>query len=179
MARWLRVSDRVAITDLGANEEAAICELGDADAVLKATEGGDAIVHFGGAPHEMGWEAILESTIRGSYNVYEGARKNGVKRVVYASSVHAIGFHRIEDQIDARRNEAERRATAQREWLRVTLTSCTDAVVATDPEGRVRIRAPELDLHAARPGGGDEPARLRQVRAGPAARGVGARGEAT
>ena len=101
LARRLRVSDRVAITDLGPNEEAAICELGDAEAVLKATEGVEAIVHFGGAPHEMGWEAILESTIRGSYNVYEGARKNGVRRIVYASSVHAIGFHRIEDQIDA------------------------------------------------------------------------------
>ena len=101
LARRLRVSDRVAIADLAPNEEAAICDLADAEAVLKMTEGVDAIVHFGGAPLEMEWETILSSSICGSYNIYEGARKNGVKRVVYASSVHAIGYHRIEDQIDA------------------------------------------------------------------------------
>lgn len=101
LARRLRVSDRVVIADLMPNEEAAICDLADAEAVLKMTDGVDAIVHFGGAPLEMGWETILSSSICGSYNIYEGARKNGVRRVVYASSVHAIGYHRIEDQIDA------------------------------------------------------------------------------
>jgi uronate dehydrogenase len=101
LARRLRISDRGAITDLRSNEEAVICELADADAVLKMTEGVDAIVHFGGALLETSWETILEANIRGSYNIYEGARRNGVKRVVYASSVHAIGYHRIEDHIDA------------------------------------------------------------------------------
>jgi len=101
LARRLRVSDRVEIADLQPNEEAAICDLADADAVLKMTEGVDAIVHFGGAPLETTWETILNSSIRGSYNIYEGARRHGVKRVVYASSVHAIGYHQIEDHIDA------------------------------------------------------------------------------
>jgi uronate dehydrogenase len=100
LARRLRVSDRVEIADLQPNEEAAVCDLADADAVLKMTEGVDAIVHFGGAPLETKWETILNSSIRGSYNIYEGARRHGVKRVVYASSVHAIGYHRIEDHID-------------------------------------------------------------------------------
>lgn len=101
LARRLRVSDRSDIADIRPNEEAVICELADADAVLRMTEGVDAIVHFGGAPLETSWETILDANIRGSYNIYEGARRNGVKRVVYASSVHAIGYHRIEDQIDA------------------------------------------------------------------------------
>ncbi len=60
-----------------------------------------AIVHFGGAPLEKPWETILNANIIGSYNVYEAARKQGVPRVVYASSVHAIGYHRLEDHIDA------------------------------------------------------------------------------
>lgn len=101
LARRLRVSDRVEIADLRGNEEAAICDLADAEAVLAMTRGVDAIVHFGGAPLETAWETILDANIRGSYNIYEGARKNGVKRVVYASSVHAIGYHGIEDNIDA------------------------------------------------------------------------------
>jgi uronate dehydrogenase len=43
------------------------------------------------------WQEILDSSIRGSYHIYEGARRNCAKRVVYASSVHAIGYHRLED----------------------------------------------------------------------------------
>lgn len=101
LARRIRVSDRVEIEDLQPNEEAVICDLADAEAVFKMTEGVDAIVHFGGAPVETKWETILDANIRGSYHIYEGARRNGVRRIVYASSVHAIGYHRLEDNIDA------------------------------------------------------------------------------
>lgn len=101
LARRLRLSDMAEIKDLQANEEAAIFDLADEAAVHAACQGVDSIVHFGGIPLEKGWDAILNANIRGSYHIYEGARKAGVKRVVYASSVHAIGFHRLEDQIDA------------------------------------------------------------------------------
>ena len=102
LARTLRLSDRAPIADLRPNEEAAICDLADQDAVEAMCEGVDAIVHFGAAPVERPWEEILNSSIRGGYHIYEGARKHGVRRVVYASSVHAIGFHPLEAQIDAR-----------------------------------------------------------------------------
>ncbi len=75
-------------------------DLADMEAVLAACEGVDAIVHYGGVPLEKPWQDILDSNIRGSYHIYEGARKHGVKRVVYASSVHAIGYHKLEDHID-------------------------------------------------------------------------------
>ena len=100
LARKLRLAGRSAIPDLAANEESVAFDLADEAAVLEAAKGVDAIVHFGGAPMERPWEEILNSNIRGSYHIYEAARKNGVKRVVYASSVHAIGFHRLEDHID-------------------------------------------------------------------------------
>lgn len=102
LARRLRLTDRAEIADLRANEEAVLCDLADQAAVEVLCEGVDAIVHFGGVPLEIGWQAILDGNIRGSYHVYEGARKHGVRRVVYASSVHAIGYYSIEDQIDAR-----------------------------------------------------------------------------
>ncbi|MFT3688602.1 NAD-dependent epimerase/dehydratase family protein [Paenirhodobacter sp.] len=101
LARRLRLADVAEIKDLKPNEEAAIFDLADEAAVLKAVEGVDAIVHFGGAPLERPWEEILNSNIRGSYHIYEAARKHGVKRVIYASSVHAIGYHKLEDHIDA------------------------------------------------------------------------------
>lgn len=101
LARRLRLSDRAPIPDLQPHEEAVICDLADEAAVHAMLQGVDAVVHFGGIAMERGWEEVLNGNIRGSYHVYEGARKAGVRRVIYASSVHAIGYHRLEDQIDA------------------------------------------------------------------------------
>src|SRR3546814_4348894 len=39
------------------------------------------------------WETILNANIIGCYNLFEAARKQGVKRVVFASSNHVMGFH--------------------------------------------------------------------------------------
>ena len=101
LARRLRLSDVVEIANLQPNEDAVICDLADEAAILSLTQGVDAIVHFGGVPMERSWDSILNANIRGSYHIYEGARKAGVKRVIYASSVHAIGYHELETQIDA------------------------------------------------------------------------------
>lgn len=100
LAENVRVADRVEITDLAPHEEAFVFDLADAEAVENAVKGVDAIVHFGGAPLETAWKTILSSNIEGSYNIYEAARRNGVKRVVYASSVHAIGYYKLTDNID-------------------------------------------------------------------------------
>lgn len=101
LCRHLRLADMAEITDLRPNEEALRFDLADMDATVAACEGVDAIVHFGGVALERGWDQILNGNIRGSYHIYEGARKHRVGRVVYSSSVHAIGYHAIEDQIDA------------------------------------------------------------------------------
>ncbi len=97
----LRLSDRVPMGELREKEEHVVCELGDYDAVMEMTRDVDAILHFGGAPDEDTFEVILDSNLRGSYHIYEGARRHGVKRVVYASSNHAMGFHKLEDNVDA------------------------------------------------------------------------------
>jgi len=98
-ANVIRVADREPLGPIARNEEVAIFDLSDMQATIAATENCDAIVHFGGAPVERPWQEILDSSIRGSYHIFEGARKNGVKRVIYASSVHAIGYHNLESQI--------------------------------------------------------------------------------
>ncbi|MBV9751125.1 MAG: NAD(P)-dependent oxidoreductase [Hyphomicrobiales bacterium] len=101
LATTLRLADREPLGERAAHEEHAIFDLADRDATMEGTKDCDAIVHFGGAPYERPWQEVLDSTIRGSYHIYEGARKHGVKRIVFASSVHAIGFHEVEAQIDA------------------------------------------------------------------------------
>ena len=100
LATNLRLSDRAKLGEAADNEELAPCELGDFDAVMAMVEGCDAVVHFGAAPVERPWAEILESSIKGGYNVYEAARRHGIKRIVYASSIHAVGYVRRESGAD-------------------------------------------------------------------------------
>jgi hypothetical protein len=63
--------------------------------------GAGAIVHFGGIRIEDSFDKILPANIIGTHNVFEAARRHGVKRIVYASSVHAIGFYPASQTIDS------------------------------------------------------------------------------
>jgi len=67
--------------------------LADAAAIERAAAGVEGIVHLGGQSSERSWETILRSNIEGTYNLFEAARKEGVKRVVFASSNHVAGFY--------------------------------------------------------------------------------------
>ena len=96
LATTLRITDRDDMGPVAKNEEVVTCELGDFDGMMKVVEGCDTIVHFGAASNERPWTEILESSIKGGYNVYEAARRHGIKRIVYASSIHAVGYERRE-----------------------------------------------------------------------------------
>jgi uronate dehydrogenase len=85
----------------GSHEEVVACDLADKQAVDALVAGCDAIVHLGGVSVERPFEEILEANIRGVFHVYEAARRHGVKRVVFASSNHVIGFYRQDEHIDA------------------------------------------------------------------------------
>lgn len=90
----LRLSDVRDMAPADAGEELAPADLRNDAAVKAAMTGIDCVVHMGGIPVEAPWQGILEANIIGSYNVFEAARECGVKRVVFASSNHAVGFHR-------------------------------------------------------------------------------------
>ena len=94
-------------------------------------------------PLALGWMRVLGQRL-GLFDAAFGALLLTVLTVLALGLLVLWGAETL-DQLDARRNEAERRATAQREWLRVTLTSCSDAVVATDAEGRVRFVNPAAE----------------------------------
>jgi uronate dehydrogenase len=100
-ARVLRLSDIAEMAPAAANEEVMPCDLSDAAAVEALCEGVDAILHLGGQATEAPWERIMQSNIAGAINLWEGARKSGVKRILFASSNHAIGFHRRTSRLDA------------------------------------------------------------------------------
>lgn len=99
--RSLRLSDIAAMEPAGTGEEIVPCNLADKAAVDALVNGCDAIVHLGGVSVERPFEEILEGNIKGVFHLYEGARRHGVKRVVFASSNHVIGFHKQGEVIDA------------------------------------------------------------------------------
>jgi uronate dehydrogenase len=95
----LRLSDRVKVEPAQANEEVVLAELSDADAMFDLLLGVDAVVHFGGVSIEGPFGPILQANIIGAYNLYEAARRQGVKRVVFASSNHVTGFYKQTDNL--------------------------------------------------------------------------------
>ncbi|MGW6459294.1 NAD-dependent epimerase/dehydratase family protein [Streptomyces sp. NPDC055078] len=72
--------------------DAVTANLNDSQALRKAVRGVDAIVHLAAISVEAPFENILRSNIEGTYHLYEAARAEGVGRVVFASSNHAVGF---------------------------------------------------------------------------------------
>ena len=96
----LRLSDRQEIGDLDEGESFVPADITDLDAVCAAVDGTDGILHFGGHAGEGPWEAILEANIIGMRNIYEAAHLCGVRRVVWASSNHVVGFYRRDERLD-------------------------------------------------------------------------------
>jgi len=76
------------------NEKFISANLKNFKSTLKITKGVYAIVHFGAIPIEDTKQNILHNNIIGTYNLFEAARINKVKRIIFASSNHAVGFHR-------------------------------------------------------------------------------------
>ncbi|NPT35698.1 NAD-dependent epimerase/dehydratase family protein [Paraburkholderia xenovorans] len=96
----LRLADIAPQSPAGEHEEIVTADITQPDALLPVMQGVDVVVHLAGIPDESTWEKIRDMNIDGCYNVFEAARKAGVKRVVFASSNHAVGFHRRDRMID-------------------------------------------------------------------------------
>jgi uronate dehydrogenase len=91
------------IAPLGAaetGEELYSTDIYDIAALEDTMDGIDCVVHLAGVPVEAEWEKVLPLNIVGCYHVFEAARRRGVKRVVFASSNHVVGFHRRERFLD-------------------------------------------------------------------------------
>lgn len=98
--RLIRLLDVAPLHAAAAGEEIHSTDIRDMAALEKAMAGVDCVVHLAGVPEEAEWAKVLPLNIEGCYNVFEAARLQGVQRVVFASSNHAVGFHRRERFID-------------------------------------------------------------------------------
>jgi len=98
----LRLSDIKPVGKLASGETYLRGDVAKMADMQRVTRGVDAIVHLGGFAVEGPWEVILRANIIGCYNVFEAAYRNGVKRVLFASSNHATGFYKRDEKIDHR-----------------------------------------------------------------------------
>jgi len=98
----LRLSDIRPIKNLAKGEEFIRGDCANLRDMLRVTQGVAAVVHLGGFSVEGSWEVILRANILGTYNAFEAARRNGARRIVFATSNHAVGFYRRDETIDHR-----------------------------------------------------------------------------
>jgi len=81
------------------NERFIKADLGNLDEIVSLLEGADMVVHFGAIGDEAPFETLLAPNFIGAYNIWEAAHRNQVRRVIYASSIHAVGMHKKTDFI--------------------------------------------------------------------------------
>ena len=96
----VRLSDRVPVDPARDGEEVMTADLTDLAACEAICAGVDGIVHLGGQSVEADWGTVLQANIVGCHNLFEAARRQGVQRVVFASTNHVIGFYRRTTRID-------------------------------------------------------------------------------
>ena len=69
-------------------------DIADFDQVARAVEGMDAVVHMAADPSTRAtWDSVRANNIDGTYNLYEAARRAGVRKVVFASTNHVMGMY--------------------------------------------------------------------------------------
>jgi len=73
----------------------ACCDINDFSALRQQARGMEAIVHLAALPHPAAGPGpeVFRINCAGSYNVYEAAAQEGIRRVVSASSINALGFN--------------------------------------------------------------------------------------
>jgi uronate dehydrogenase len=100
LCETLRVSDLRPPESGPVKEERVACDVGDRAAVMELCRDVDAIAHFGGVSVEDYFDSILHANLLGTFNVYEAARKLGIRRIAYASSSQVTGFYPTSEIVD-------------------------------------------------------------------------------
>src|SRR3954447_1417479 len=87
------------LTPLSDAEEVTHGDLRDPAVVDRLLQGVDVLIHLAGTSVERPLPEIIENNLRALHEVYEGARRHGVKRIVFASSNHAFGMYSVTDKL--------------------------------------------------------------------------------
>ena len=76
-----------------------LVDISDFKALHKAMKSVDVVIHLAGNPSlQQPWNHVYNSSIGGTYNVFEAARQSGISKIIYASSNHVSGWLEIEKE---------------------------------------------------------------------------------
>lgn len=97
--RTLRLLDVAPLGNAAEGEELITASVTDSFAMAAACDGADAVLHLGGISKEAPWDEILDVNIGGTRTVLEAARGAGVRKFLFASSNHAVGYYTRDDGV--------------------------------------------------------------------------------
>jgi uronate dehydrogenase len=95
----LRSSDIVEFGEAEEGEEVVRCDLSDIDATRALLQGAAAVVHLAGIPREAPIADIASANLTATWNLYQAAQEQGIRRVVFGSTNHVVGFYGPEDRL--------------------------------------------------------------------------------
>ena len=81
------------IGSLYENEKFIQADLSNFDEINPIIENATMVCHFGAVVDELPFDKLLGPNYVGSYNIWESSRRHNVKRVIYSSSMHAVGMY--------------------------------------------------------------------------------------
>jgi uronate dehydrogenase len=82
-----------------ADEDVLHGDLRNPQVVDHLLQGIDVLVHMAGTSVERALPEIIENNLVALHEVYEGACRHGVQRIVFASSNHAFGMHPVDSTL--------------------------------------------------------------------------------
>ncbi|MGI9394342.1 MAG: NAD-dependent epimerase/dehydratase family protein, partial [Boseongicola sp.] len=99
LATRVRITDLLPLEILGAHEELMTGDLAEREFAASLIKDVDAVVHLAAVTSEQTFDDIVRSNIVATHNVFSEAQNAGIRRVVWGSSNHAIGFYSTRDTI--------------------------------------------------------------------------------
>jgi len=85
---------------LQAYGEVVTGDLADLDRLKELCQGMDTVVHLAADPSPSAtWQSLLPSNIVGTYHVFVAAKAAGCRRVIFASSIHAVSGYPPDVQV--------------------------------------------------------------------------------
>lgn len=80
--------------------EVVVADLSELEKLKELCEGIDTVVHMAGDPSPSAtWQDLLDANIVGSYNMFVAAKAAGCRRVIHASSIHAVSGYPADVQV--------------------------------------------------------------------------------
>ena len=99
----LRLADIRPVSGLQEGEESLVANVASLEDAERIAAGADLVLHLAGNPSTSGtWDEMRVANIEGTFNIYEAARRHGIRKVVLATTNHVMGFYYLEEQYPVR-----------------------------------------------------------------------------